>query len=178
MAEITTIARPYAEAVSRLARDSHRWSEWSQALGLIAAVTADQQLRGLAGNPSVPAERVADVVIGVCGKQLDAEAANLVRMLAENKRLTIVPEIVRLFEELKAAQEGLLEARILTAFELTTAQLQALVAKLEAKFDRKVTAEQQLDATLIGGVIIQVGDEVLDASVRGRLNDMTAALKA
>lgn len=177
MAEITTIARPYAEAVARLAGEGNTWAAWSANLKLAATVVADPQVAGLAANPSVPAERVAELIIAVCGEGLNAEGANFVRLLAENKRFAALPEIAALFEEMKAAREGVLEAHITTAFSLTPEQLAGLVARLEAKFGQKVTADQTVDPALIGGVVIQVGDEVMDASVRGKLNDLAATLK-
>lgn len=178
MAEITTIARPYAEAVARLAKDGNSWQAWSDMLGLVAQVAADPQVAVLAGNPGVPAERVADLIVAVCGDKLNAEGVNFVQLLAENKRFAALPEIAALYEEIKAAQEGVLEARITTAYPLSEAQMAGLVAKLETKFGHKVEATQAVDAELIGGVVIQVGDEVMDASVRGKLADMAATLKA
>lgn len=178
MAEITTIARPYAEAVAKLAGERNRWQAWSDMLASAAAVAADPQVTALAGNPAIAAERVAELIVSVCGNRLDAEGANFVRLLAENKRFNALPEIASLFEDIKAAQEGTLEARVTTAFELTAEQLVGLVTKLEAKFGKKISASQRVDADLIGGVIIQVGDEVMDASVRGRLQGMAATLKA
>ncbi|TCJ12734.1 F0F1 ATP synthase subunit delta [Parasulfuritortus cantonensis] len=178
MAEITTIARPYAEAVAKLAGESQAWQAWSAMLAAAAQVAADPQIAALAGNPAIPAERVADVIVSVCGKALNDEGANFVRLLADNKRFNVLPEIAALFEEIKAAQEGTLEARVTTAFELSAAQMSALVAKLEAKFGHKVNASQEVDTSLIGGVVVQVGDEVMDASVRGRLEGMAATLKA
>lgn len=178
MAEITTIARPYAEAVAKLAGETNSWQAWSDMLALAAQVAADPQVATLAGNPAVPADRVADLIVGVCGSGLNAEGGNFVRLLAENKRFSTLPEIARLFEEIKAVQEGVLEARITTAFELSAAQMAGLMAKLEAKFGQKIDASQEVDTSLIGGVVIQVGDEVMDASVRGRLQSMAATLKA
>jgi F-type H+-transporting ATPase subunit delta len=178
MAEITTIARPYAEAVAKLAGEGKSWKVWSDMLALAAQVAADPQVTALAGNPAVPAERVADVIVSVCGNALNAEGSNFVRLLAENKRFSSLPEIARLFEEIKATEEGVLEARIVTAFELTAEQMAGLLAKLETKFGHKITASQEVDTSLIGGVVIQVGDEVMDASVRGKLYDMAATLKA
>ena len=178
MAEITTIARPYAEAVARLAEQANAWDAWSGSLALLASVAADSQVAEYAANPSVPSERVAELIAAVCGDKLDAEGRNFLHVLAENKRFSVLPEITRLFEEMKTAREGVLDARISTAYELTADQLAALVAKLEAKMGKKVTASQSVDAALIGGVVIQVGDEVLDASVRGRINDLAATLKS
>jgi F-type H+-transporting ATPase subunit delta len=178
MAEITTIARPYAEAVAKLAGETQSWKAWSDMLALAAQVASDPQVATLAGNPAVPAERVAEVIVSVCGKALNPEGANFVRLLAENKRFNALPEIAAMFEVIKAAQEGVLEAKVSTAFELTAAQMAGLMAKLEAKFGHKINASQEVDASLIGGVVIQVGDEVMDASVRGRLQGMAATLKA
>jgi F-type H+-transporting ATPase subunit delta len=178
MAELTTIARPYAEAVARMAAECNAWGRWSAMLAALKAVCADHQVAALAVNPAVSTEQVAEVILAVCGDKLDAQGANLTRLLTENKRLATLPEIARLFEELKAVQEGVLEAHVTSAFTLTGEQLAGLVARLEQKFGRKVTATQSVDASLIGGVIIAVGDEVMDASVRGKLADMAATLQA
>ncbi len=178
MAEITTIARPYAEALARLAGDTDAWARWSEMLSLGAGVVADVQVADLIRNPGVAAERVGEIVVAACGDALTGEGANFVRILAENRRLPVLPEIARQFEVMKAAREGVLEARVRTAFELSGAQMDGLKSKLESKFGRKVNIAQETDASLIGGVIIQVGDEVLDASVRGKLGDLAATLKA
>lgn len=178
MAELTTIARPYAEAVARMAADGNAWGRWSDMLATLVAVTTDPQMAALAANPGVAAEQVADVILAVCGTRLDAQGANLARLLAENKRLALTSELARLFEEEKARHDGVLEAHVTSAFELSADQLAGLVARLEQKFARKVTATQSVDASLIGGVIIAVGDEVMDASVRGKLAEMAATLQA
>lgn len=177
MTVLTTIARPYAEAVARLAGEGGNWAAWSGMLELLAAVAADESVAGLAANPSVSAEQVREIVLAVCGDALDAEGANFAGLLVENKRLAALPEIVRLFEEARAAREGKLEARITSAYDLAPGQMEGLVAALERKFGQKIIATQEVDAGLIGGVSIQVGDKVLDASVRGRLAELAATLK-
>ena len=176
--ERATLARPYAEAVGKLASAGKAWELWSERLALLTLVVADDQIHDLAANPAVSASRVAEVIVAVCGDKLGAEGANLVNLLAENKRLSLLPEIRALFEALKAAQEGELKAHISSAYALSKEQLDGLVAKLEAKFGRKVSATQSLDADLIGGVVIQVGDEVMDSSVRGGLEALAVTLKA
>lgn len=178
MAEITTIARPYAEAIARLAKESNGWAAWSAELGLMAAVMQDEQIAGVVANPAVSSERVAELLVAICDGKLSENGKNFVSVLAENNRYGVLPEILRLFEEIKSAQEGVLEAVITTAYELTPSQLGDLIAKLETKLNCKISATQQVDARLIGGVVIQVGDEVLDASVRGKLEDLSATLKA
>lgn len=176
--ERATLARPYAEALAKLAAEAHAWGPWSDRLALLAAVAADPQVLALAGNPAVDSGRVAELVLAVCGEQLGGEGANLVKLLAENKRLALAPEIAAQFQVLKAAQEGELTAHITSAYELTAAQMAGLVATLETKFGRKIKATQSTDAELIGGVVIQVGDEVMDASVRGGLEALGVTLKA
>jgi F-type H+-transporting ATPase subunit delta len=176
--ERATLARPYAEAVGKLAFEGTAWDLWSERLALLTLVAADDQIRDLAANPAVSASRVAEVIMAVSGDKLGAEGANLVNLLTENKRLSLLPEIRTLFEALKAAQEGELTAHISSAYELSKEQMDGLVAKLEAKFGRRVSATQSVDADLIGGVVIQVGDEVMDSSVRGRLEALAVTLKA
>jgi len=176
--ERATLARPYAEAIAKLAGESGSWALWSEQLALLAMVASDAQLRDLAANPAASSSRVSEVILAVCGDKLGAEGGNLARLLAENKRLALLPEIVSLFEALKSEREGELSAHVTSAFALADAQLAGLVAKLEAKFGRKVTATQSVDSELIGGVVIQVGDEVMDASVRGGLEALAVTLKA
>lgn len=176
--ERATLARPYAEALAKLAAEANAWGPWSERLTLLTAVAGDEQIQALAGNPAVDSDRVADVVLAVCGEQLGADGGNLVRLLAENKRLVLASEITAQFQALKAAQEGELNAHVTSAYELTAAQMAGLVEKLEIKFGRKIKATQSTDAELVGGVIIQVGDEVMDASVRGGLEALGVTLKA
>ena len=176
--ERATLARPYAEAIAKLAGESDSWKLWSDQLALIATVVADDQLQSMVGNPAIAGNRVAEVILGVCGKNLAAETGNLVQLLSDNKRLALVPEIVELYEALKSEQEGELSAHITSAYELTATQMAELIAKLHSKLGRKITATQSVDSDLIGGVVIQVGDEVMDASVRGGLEALAVTLKA
>jgi F-type H+-transporting ATPase subunit delta len=176
--ERATLARPYAEAIAKLAAAGQLWAPWSERLALLKRVVSDPQLATLAANPAIASAKVAEVIIAVCAGKLAAEGENLVRLLAENKRLQLVDEIDAQFEAMKAAQEGVLEAHINTAFPLDTAQMAGLMARLEAKFGRRISATQSTDPELIGGVVIQVGDEVMDASVRGGLAGLAATLKA
>lgn len=178
MAELTTLARPYAEAVASLAKAGKSWSAWSDMLALLNTVTADENIRALAAHPDVTGERLIGVILAVCGDKLTAEGHNLIRLLVENDRLAALPEIARLFEEIKAAEEGVIEAHIVSAIELSPEQIATLVARLKARFGREVTATQEVDPDLIGGVVIHVGDKVLDASVRGKLNELAATLTA
>ncbi|MCS6785979.1 MAG: F0F1 ATP synthase subunit delta [Thiobacillaceae bacterium] len=178
MAELTTVARPYAEAVARLARERGDWQAWSQRLAWLAAVVQEERLATIIADPQFSPQRLLDLLDSLCAERLGPEGMNLVRLLVDNKRLALAPEIARLFEQMRAQEEGRLKARIRTAYPLEPQQLAALLARLEARYGRSVEVEEEVDPELIGGVIIQVGDEVLDASVRGKLAELAASLTA
>lgn len=174
MAELVTIARPYAEAAFRLAREQNALPAWSDALALIDAVVAEPQVAALIDSPG--AAQLEGVIIGAVGKHLSGEARNLVQVLAQNRRLGVVAQIRESYEALRREHEGAMEATVVSALPLADGQLQALVATLEKKYGRKITAKVELDPQLIGGLKIMVGDKVIDATVRGKLDAMAAAL--
>lgn len=176
MAEIATIARPYAEAVFSLAKQANALSNWSEQLALANAVAADPEMGRLAADPKVSAEQFSGLFLAVCGDRLATEAGNFIRLLVENGRIAVLPEVVVQFEVLKASEGGVLDAAVTSAFAMSAAQLAELSARLETRFKRKVHASVTVDPALIGGVIIAVGDEVYDASVRGKLQGMAYAL--
>jgi F-type H+-transporting ATPase subunit delta len=178
MAEARTIARPYAEAVFRLARANDALSAWSDMLQFAAVIASDERIRALIGNPKVSSRRLGELLLGICGDNLNDEGRNFVLLLAENRRVQILPEVNELFEQLKTQHEGVLAAKIASAFAMDDAQLKDLVANLEIKFKRKIEAKVSIDPELIGGVKVEIGDEVLDASVRGKLEAMAVALKS
>jgi F-type H+-transporting ATPase subunit delta len=177
MAEAVTIARPYAVALYKLAKEKKALVRWSEMLAFATAVATDSQMRALDDDPNVPAEQVEKVFLAVAGDKLDATGVNLVKLLVEYGRLSLLPEINRLFEELKAQEEGVVEAVITAAAKPDDAQVKTLVAQLEARFKQKVVAKVNVDPEIIGGVKIVVGDTVIDASVRGRLQEMAYTLK-
>lgn len=178
MVEAVTVARPYAEAVFRLAKEKDALTAWSGMLALAAGVAADSGMRVLMGDPNLTAGRLGELFLAVCGERLTGEARNFVRVLIDNDRIALLPEIREIYEQLKAGHEGVLEARILSAFPLDAAQVGELTGRLEARYRRKIVAEVVLEPQLIGGVKIEVGDEVLDASVRGQLEALAVHLKA
>ncbi|NMG34196.1 F0F1 ATP synthase subunit delta [Azoarcus sp. TTM-91] len=176
MAENVTIARPYADAAFELARGAGALGPWSEALDRLASVAADSSMRACITDPNLSTDQLTKLVEDVAGN-LSAEQQNFVRILAENERLQVLPEIRDLFVALKNEQEGVLEAQIASAFPLDDAALAALKADLEARFHAQLDVTVSIDPQLIGGVRIAVGDEVIDASVRGKLANMAAALK-
>lgn len=178
MSELSTLARPYAEAVFRLAQGENDLAGWSSRVQSLALIVSDAQAARLIADPAVPAGRVAGLIIEVAGGDLGERGGNFVKVLAENDRLSLLPEISAQFEMLKANVEGTLEATITSAQVLTQAQLDDLVAGLKAKFNRAVNVRVAVDPELIGGAVIAIGDQVIDGSVKGRLQRMSFALQA
>ncbi|MDR1660917.1 MAG: F0F1 ATP synthase subunit delta [Azoarcus sp.] len=176
MAENVTIARPYADAAFALAKGTDALAAWSEALARLAAVVANVDMRACIANPGLSAEQITGLVLDVSG-ELTGEQRNFVRVLADNERLQVLPEIRDLFAALKNEHEGVLDARIVSAFPLDDASLNSLKAALEARFKARIDATVAIDPELIGGVRIAIGDEVIDASVRGKLASMAATLK-
>lgn len=177
MAELATIARPYAEALFRVAQAADLGA-WSDLVSEMAQVAANPDMQDLARNPKVSDNDIGSTFVSALKSPVGAEAKNFINMLVQNGRLTLLPEIAEQFHALKNAQEGAADAEIVSAFELSSAQLSDLVATLEKKFGRKLNASVVVDAALIGGVRVVVGDEVLDTSVRAKLQQMQVALTA
>jgi F-type H+-transporting ATPase subunit delta len=178
MAEPSTVARPYAEAVFKLADAGGSLAIWLEMLRALAAVAAEPRVRAAIGDPSLSDAKLAGLFISILAGKLNGDAENLLRVLAENGRLELLPEIRSQFEALKNEREGVVEAEVYSAFELTEAQVADLVQRLEKKTGRKVKARVQLDQTLIGGVKVVLGDKVIDGSARAQLAALESALKA
>lgn len=176
MAESVTIARPYAEAVFRLAKQSGQLAAWSDRLKRLALIAGDGRISQVVGNPGFSEKQLSDLFISMDGETGNSELENLIRVLAANERLGVLAEISRIFDELKSEAEGIKEAFIVSAFPLAGAELDNLVSQLEKHFHTRLTPRVSENRELIGGVKVQVGDEVLDASVRGKLEAMANAL--
>jgi F-type H+-transporting ATPase subunit delta len=177
MAEFATIARPYAEALFRVAK-SGNLATWSDLVSQMAQVATYPDIRALAQNPLVSDEQLADTFIAALGSSITAEAKNFISVLVDNDRLTLLPEIAEQFQVLKNADAGSADVQIESAFALTDAQLKDLVVSLEKKFGRKLNATVTINEALIGGVSVTVGDEVFDTSVRAKLQQLQVALAA
>jgi len=178
MAELVTIARPYAEAAFEIARDSNALPVWSQALRLAASVVADPQMQLALGSPKLDAAEKESLFLSVVGDRLDAEARNFIRVLIEGDRITLLPEIRKLFELRKDGAENVARAEIETAMPLTDEQLASLTAALQRRFGKKVESSVTVNPALIGGARITVGDTVIDGSVQGKLTAMANQLSS
>ena len=176
MAELATIARPYAEALYKSSKaDLNGASQWLDAL---AAVAGNEQLLQFADNPKVTHQQVFDVVSDVAKVQLPPAATNFLRAVIENGRLSALPEIASQFRALKNSQSGSSDAVVYSAFPIAASSLGEVAGALEKRFGRKLNITVQEDPSLIGGIRVVVGDEVLDTSVKARLEQMKVALTA
>lgn len=178
MAEAITIARPYAEAVYKLAVEKQTLPMWSDTLKYLAIIANDEQVRAVNANPSVSVKQISDLFLNVYQSELTDESRNFIFLMIENGRVDVLPQVSELFEQLKARHDGVLEAKIVSAFAMNDGQLTELIASLEKKFKRKIEAKVSVDPELIGGIVVEIGDEVLDSSVRGKLEAMAIALKS
>jgi len=176
MAELATIARPYAEALFNSSKgDVNGTLQWLEAL---AAVAGNPQLLQFAGNPRVTDQQIFDVTAGVARVDLNDEARNFLRTVIENGRLAALPEVATQFRALKNAQGGSSDAIVYSAFPIPATALGEIATVLERRFGRKLNITVQEDTSLIGGIRVVVGDEVLDTSVKARLEQMKVALTA
>ena len=178
MAEVKTIARPYAEAAFKAAVAKNTLPAWSEMLKVAAKISENERVKLLVNDPVLATKKLGEMLLSVFDDTINDEGRNLILLLVENNRIEILPQISILFEQLKANHEGVLEARITSAFSMDDLQKNNLVANLEQKFKRKIEAKVSVDPELIGGVKVEIGDEILDTSVRGKLENMAVALKS
>jgi len=176
MAELTTLARPYAKAAFEHALEAKRLGEWSDMLALAAQVVSDEAMQQLLQSPHFSKEEQEDAMLKVCEGKLDAGGINFIKLLAQNGRLLALPEIEVLFNFLRSEFEKTIEAQVTSATELNEQQITQLKEKLAANLGRKVDVSVEVDADLLGGLIIQAEDLVIDGSVRGKLAKLSDTL--
>jgi len=178
MAESITLARPYAKASFEVALAAGELSPWSQSLKLLASVAANDTVRKTMLSPALTAAEQASMLINLCGNELMPKAGNLIRLLAENKRLQLLPEISELFEALKANQEMTVDVELSTAFELNKDVVKKITQALQTRLNREIKLQTRVDRNLIGGAVIRAGDTVIDSSVRGKLTKLAEAMNS
>jgi len=176
MADTSTTARPYAKAVFEIAQSSGELGPWSDMLSLLAAISADKSMQAFASSPTNTSSQVADLVLDVAGDKINDGAKNLVKLLAENRRIETLPDIAALYEMQKAEAEGAVDVEVTSVEPLTEDHKQKLGASLRQKLGREVRMSFSQDASLIGGALIKAGDLVIDGTIRGRLEKLSGAL--
>lgn len=177
MAEIVTIARPYAQAAFDYAIEQKNISHWQDMLMFAAEVAKNENVVDLLTG-AVAAQKLAEIFNGVCGEQLDKQGQNLIQVLAENKRLNVLPDIYTLFNQLKAEYEKEIDVDLVSATKLLKKQQTSISDALEKRLARKVKLNCSVDPTLIAGAVIKAGDTVIDGSLRSKLNRLADALQA
>ena len=175
MAELATVARPYAEALFRVAQAGNL-AQWSDLVSELTQIGSNADVQDYARNPKVSESDIVATIASLVKSPMTAEANNFLGMVVANGRIELLPEIGAQFQLLKNGAEGAADADITSAFDLSAAQVSDLVATLEKKFSRKLNPTVTVDPSLIGGVRVVVGDEVLDTSVRAKLQQMHVAL--
>jgi F-type H+-transporting ATPase subunit delta len=178
MAELSTLARPYAKAAFEYASEKNALTLWSEQLATVAAVTMDSAMEVVMNDPSMTAQQQSQAVIDVCGDAIGTEVSNYVAILASNKRLALLPEIYSLFAQYKANHEKTVDVEVVSAFDLADETRDKLAAVLGKKLEREVKVSTSTDGDLLGGVLIRAGDLVIDGSVRGRLNKLAEAMNS
>jgi F-type H+-transporting ATPase subunit delta len=176
MAEKSTIARPYAEAVFALAKEQSKFKDWSDILNTAAIVVSNADMKALISNTNVSKDQVASMILDICGKNFSAEGKNLIKLLAENRRLALLEEIAAQYEELRAEEEKTIDAEVVSAFEVSAAQQKQIAEKLKARLGREVSLSCRVDPTLLGGAIIKAGDLVIDGSTKGQIQKLSIEL--
>jgi F-type H+-transporting ATPase subunit delta len=176
MAETLTVARPYAQAAFLFASEHQVLKDWSDMLALLAAVATDPAMRKLIDNPRMTEKQLAGLIIGIGGERLDEKCANFVRVLADNRRLALLPDIAALFEIERSRAEGRVQAELTTAFPASEAQQASIIESLRRRLGREIELSCKTDAALLGGAIIRAGDLVIDGSVRGKLERLGTVL--
>jgi len=176
MSEYTTQARPYAKAAFEVAQAESKQAEWSDALQFIDAVVCNDDFVAVIDNPSMGAEAKGDILVDICGDKLSETQKNFIKVMAENSRLMLMPEIVVLYEALRATAENTVEATAIAAYALSDAQVQSMTDALKKKLGCDVTLTTEVDSSLIGGVIIRAGDLVIDGSTQAKIGSLTQAV--
>jgi F-type H+-transporting ATPase subunit delta len=176
VAERATIARPYAKAAFDYARGVQAFAAWSRGLATAAEIVADPRVAELVNDPEKTTAERAEFVIGIAGDNLDAAMQNFVRVLAENHRLLLLPEIVVHYEAERARIENTVDVEVISAVAMDAAQADKLAAALTSRLKRQVRMKNSVDAALLGGAVIHAGDLVIDGSLKGRLERLATEL--
>lgn len=172
----SNIARPYAQAVFELAKESGRFDDWSRHLALLSEIAENPDFAPLISDPRINRDQILDVVLEIAGDNLDDQAKNFIKILSHYRRLSALPLIASQYESLRAEDEGIIEAELEAAFELDENQRVSLAEALQNRLGRKVRLSSRVNENLIGGAVVRAGDWVIDGSIRARLNKLSSSL--
>ena len=172
MSELSTLARPYAEAVFKRAKETESSQEWSDTLAFLSAIMQDESLAAIVNNPRVGQDELSQLLQDICQDQIIGEANNFLKLLIENGRLSLAPQIAGLFENYKAEDEGYVDVDVITAFALTKAEEKSFATSLKKKLNKQVNISASVDKSLIGGFLVKAGDTVIDGSISGQLQQL------
>jgi F-type H+-transporting ATPase subunit delta len=178
MADLTTLARPYAKAAFEAALEGNDLDNWSQMLSVTATVSSIQTVGAVLTSPTLAAEARARTLIDLCGDELDQKGRNFITILAENRRLALLPEIATIYETLKANQQKSVDVEITTAFDVSPEASERLAEALKKRLQRDIRLSSKVDRSLIGGALIKAGDTVIDNSIRGKLTKLAEAMNS
>ena len=176
MSENVNAARPYAKAAFELAKKGGNYDSWSDRLAFLSAVVSDKSVAAALDDPANTAADRAELVKKIAGDRLDPESTNMVSLLSENNRLSLMGEIGEMYEELRAEEEGVLDANVTSAMALDDNYKSKLAEALQRKFNKKINISETIDDSLIGGAIVRAGDVVIDGSIKGRLAQLNSNL--
>jgi F-type H+-transporting ATPase subunit delta len=176
MSNLATLARPYAKAAFGLARDTDALAAWDEMLGLAGRITAEDAMKVVLESPHVTSDRAVAIIVEAGAERFDRRFGDFLRVLGHNGRLPLLPEISRLFSRLRQAAERRLQVRVLSAVPLDEGQAERMRIALQKRFDSEIVLENEVDASVIGGAIVYAGDQVIDGSLRGRLNKLQNSL--
>lgn len=177
MSELATLARPYAAAVFKRAKETGSSGKWSKTLAFLTSILSEQSLAVFVNNPKVSNESLSNLLREISEGQIDSEGANFLKLLVQNRRLNLVPHIAKIFEAYKAEDEGYLDVDVYAAYEFSKEGRKEFSAKLEKRLGKKVNMNVTVDKSLIGGVLVRAGDKVIDGSIKGQLQHMQKALQ-
>ncbi|MDQ3563158.1 MAG: F0F1 ATP synthase subunit delta [Pseudomonadota bacterium] len=173
MQETATLARPYAQAVFERARERGQWDEWSGALVFLRLLMQDPMMHKIALDPRIERSKLERLIFDLAEDRFTPEVRNLIRVLLDGGRLQALPEIARLFEELRAEAQGSVDVEVISAFALSAEQEQVIAAAMKRRVGKDLKVTTRIDRGLIGGAIVRIGDLVIDASLRRRLQQLS-----
>jgi len=176
MSEFITTARPYARAAFDIANTLGEQQHWTDMLAFMAVVAHDPTMTALLDSPGLSQSQSAEMFISVCEGKIDQRGKNFIKLLAENGRIKLLPEITALYEHYRAEAEGTIDAEVISASEVSESQLAKIAEALKTRLGKEVRLTSKIDATLIGGAIIRAGDMVIDGSLSGRLDKLSTSL--